>query len=122
MGCFDRLEPIKRRISRWRPSWTRSRPPARGREIGQPTNFRKESDPFASLTNVLQQRDSSTHELPSVQEMAMYRAASQARSLSNIKLPPDLQDEKVPRVPYLGLPVRDVSSTAHLLEGHATQA
>ncbi|KAL8642289.1 MAG: hypothetical protein Q9228_000995 [Teloschistes exilis] len=122
MGCFDRLEPIKRRIGRWRPSWTRSRPPARGREIGQPTNFRKESDPFASLTNVLQQRDSSVHEPPSVQEVAMYRAASQARSSSNMKLPPEVQYEKVPRLPYQGLPIRDVSSTAHLLEGHGTQA
>ncbi|KAI4205397.1 MAG: hypothetical protein LQ350_000438 [Teloschistes chrysophthalmus] len=91
-------------------------------QFGQPTNFRKESDPFASLTNVLQQRDSSVHELSSVQEMAMYRAASQARILSNIKLPPGLQEEKVPRVPYQGLPIRDVSSTAHLLEGHGTQA
>ncbi|KAL8927360.1 MAG: hypothetical protein Q9172_001439 [Xanthocarpia lactea] len=80
---------------------------------GLPTNFRKESDPFASMTNVIQNRNSTIHELPSVHDLERYRQGLKAgRAPSST----DARMESMAELPYHGLPVSDVSSTAHLIE------
>ncbi|KAL9001406.1 MAG: hypothetical protein Q9188_005475 [Gyalolechia gomerana] len=97
MGCFDRLEPLKRRIGRWRPSWTRSRPPPRAREIVR--------------------ADSPMQELPSDHDLSAYRQTSRAGQASPTELHRSGWNESMAELPYRGPPTPDIiSSTTHLVK------
>ncbi|KAL8907628.1 MAG: hypothetical protein Q9207_001279 [Kuettlingeria erythrocarpa] len=91
---------------------------------GLPTNFRKESDPFASLSDVIQQqrRDSSLQEPPSLQDLEDYRKASTAGQASRTELQPDNWNESTAEIACRGPPTPDiVSSTTHLVQGQQAQ-
>lgn len=110
---------------------------------GLPTNFRKESNPFASLTTIVQQRyvtgpglcsfspsslrtrvaddgarDSPPQELlPSVQDLEVYLQRSRAgQQASKTELQPGAWNESAADLPYRGPPTPDiVTSTTNLV-------
>lgn len=49
MGCFERPGSLKQGFRRLGAALTRSRPSNRPLNIGHPTDFKKESDPFSSM-------------------------------------------------------------------------
>ncbi|KAL8944339.1 MAG: hypothetical protein Q9216_000524 [Gyalolechia sp. 2 TL-2023] len=93
-------------------------------QFGLPTNFRKESDPFASLTNVIQRRDSPMQELPSVHHglSASRQASAAEQQASKTELPDDGWNESMAELPYRGPPTPDIiSSTTQLVKAPEAQ-
>ncbi|KAL9051314.1 MAG: hypothetical protein Q9206_004750 [Seirophora lacunosa] len=91
---------------------------------GFPTNFRKESDPFSSLTSVIHigQRASPVPPVPSVQDLDGYRQTSRAGQNSKTELQPGSWGNSMADLPYHGPPTPDiVSSTTHLVPGGEAQ-
>ncbi|CAO1601559.1 hypothetical protein XANCAGTX0491_005214 [Xanthoria calcicola] len=73
------------------------------------------------MTNVIQPRASTIHELPSVHDMGRYAPATTMKPAHG-PASPDPRHASVTELPYHGLPMSDVSSTARLIERNPTPA
>ncbi|KAI4219805.1 MAG: hypothetical protein L6R36_008062 [Xanthoria steineri] len=74
------------------------------------------------MTNVIQPRASTIHELPSMHDMARYPPATTTMKPAHGPASPDPRHASVAELLYQGLPMSDVSSTARLIERNPTPA
>ncbi|KAG7004972.1 hypothetical protein G7Y79_00022g051930 [Physcia stellaris] len=121
MGCFHRLSNLKRHLDRLRPGRTHKRELS----IGEPFGFRKdtdpshygfhgESDPFSSMSNIIEERESIMKE-----KLGIHNPSTTSRQCLAAE-PPSSTNSRQPTL--CGSTTQLTQGSVRWADGHGSQA